>query len=130
VLDGGMELNARPLLYGSRHPFYMVSRDGALLSSEFYDISGDFAAVPVGRCCESGDAQSLTPDGLSLPRRMAAPDVGDFAVIGGAGAYCSSMAPMNYNSHVQAAEILCARNGQLVEIRRQQTLEQLVANEL
>src|SRR5512142_522646 len=33
LADGGMELNTRPLLYGSRHPFYVVSQAGALLSS-------------------------------------------------------------------------------------------------
>ncbi|MCL2747100.1 MAG: hypothetical protein FWE59_00400 [Oscillospiraceae bacterium] len=130
VLDGGMELNARPLLYGSRHPFYMISQQGRLLSTEFFGDPGAELAVPVGRCCESGDAQSLTPEGLSLPRPMTAPSVGDYAVIGGAGAYCSSMAPMNYNSHVQAGEVLYTRDGNLVEIRRRQTLEQLLANEI
>jgi diaminopimelate decarboxylase len=26
LLNGGMELNTRPLLYGSKHPFYVVSK--------------------------------------------------------------------------------------------------------
>lgn len=28
LLNGGMELNTRPLLYGSKHPFYVVSQGG------------------------------------------------------------------------------------------------------
>ena len=136
VLDGGMELNARPLLYAARHPFYVVSQTGSLLSSEFDEAalmgaSSDSAyqAVPVGRCCESGDSQSLDHSGLNVPRRMAEPEIGDFVVIGGAGAYCSSMSPMNYNSHVQAPELLYTRDGSVKVIREKQTLEQIIANE-
>ena len=50
-------------------------------------------------------------------------------VIGGCGAYCSSMAPFNYNSHTQAPEILRRLNGRLDVIRLPQTLEQMTANE-
>ena len=130
VLDGGMELNARPLLYGSRHPFYVVSRGGELLSSEFDGAERGYQAVPVGRCCESGDAQSLDASGLSVPRGMAEPEAGDYFVIGGAGAYCSAMAPMNYNSHFQAPEILYTCDGRLELIRSRQTLEQIIINEI
>ncbi len=35
VVNGGMEMNTRPLMYGSKHPFYVVSKEGKLLSSEF-----------------------------------------------------------------------------------------------
>jgi len=132
VLDGGMELNTRPLLYAARHPFYVVSKSGDLLYSDFDDAgghsAGSYTAVPVGKCCETGDSQSLDSAGLNLPRKMAEPEVGDFFVIGGAGAYCSSMSPMNYNSHVQAAEVLYSPGG-LQVIRRRQSLEQLMANE-
>ncbi len=132
VCDGGMEVNARPLFYGSRHPFYVVSREGELLSSEF-DLSGldrdkDLRAV-VGRCCESGDSQSLDAEGHIVPRLMAEPRVGDYLVIGGCGAYCASMTPFSYNSHTQAPEVLLRTNGRLDVIRRPQTLEQLTKNE-
>ena len=62
LLDGGMEVNARPLLYGSRHPFYVVSKDGRLLSSEFSPAlaQSPCEAVVIGRCCESGDSQSFS----------------------------------------------------------------------
>lgn len=130
IADGGMEVNARPLLYGSRHPFYMVSRGGELLSSEFSLPETDYKAVLVGRCCESGDAQSLDEAGRSLPRTMAQPEIGDYTVIGGAGAYCSAMTPFNYNSHEQIAELLVTQQGALRLIRKRQSLEQIIQNEL
>jgi len=132
IADGGMEVNTRPLLYASRHPFYIVSKDGKLLSSEFFDdlSSIGYEAIVVGKCCESGDSQSLDDDGLAVERKMAEPALGDFVVIGGAGAYCSSMSPMNYNSHTQIPEVLLQGDGSLKEIRKRQTLEQILANEI
>jgi diaminopimelate decarboxylase len=136
VCDGGMEVNTRPLLYGSRHPFYVVSKDGRLLSSEFklgaLDPNRDLRVV-VGRCCESGDSQSFykgdDKEYHIEPRIMAEPAVGDFLVVGGCGAYCSSMSPFNYNSHTQAPEALLRVSGRLDAIRSPQTLEQVMANE-
>jgi len=133
VLDGGMEANTRPLLYGSRHPFHVVSHAGELLSSEFNlndsKVELDFRVV-VGRCCESGDSQSLDHHGHIIPRMMAAPEIGDYVVIGGAGAYCSAMSLSNYNSYLQAPEVLLRTDGTLETIRTRQRLEQITANEL
>lgn len=131
ILDGGMEVNARPAMYGSRHPLYVIGGDGQLKSSDFQPkIEGDYSAVVVGRCCESGDSQTLDIQGNILLRPMAEPEMGDFVVIGGAGAYCSAMAPFNYNSHEQAAEVLLTEGGELVTIRFRQTLEQMTVNEI
>ncbi len=132
VLDAGMESNSRPLLYGSRHPFYVVSAEGELLSSEFDLAHAHSEAAPrvvSGRCCESGDSQTLDERGHVVPRSMAEPAVGDFLVIGGVGAYCSSMSLINYNSHPQAPEVLRLEDGTLRVIRRRQTLAQVTANE-
>jgi diaminopimelate decarboxylase len=60
---------------------------------------------------------------------MARPEPGDWLVVGGAGAYCASMSPFNYNSHCQAAEFLLAENGDIRVIRQRQTLEQMTQNE-
>jgi len=156
ITDGGMEINSRPLLYGSRHPMYIISGDGAAVkSSEFEtngsggadgaediggangsggagcaDGSGGYSAVVAGKCCESGDCQTLDMDGHAIPRLMAEPEIGDLAVIGGVGAYCSSMAPFNYNSHPQIPEVLFASDGGLRLIRKRQTLEQILENEV
>ena len=131
IIDGGMEINARPLLYGSRHPFYHVSADGSAVKSSEFDgsSSGGYQAVVAGKCCESGDCQTLAPEGHSVPRAMAEPEIGDFTVIGGVGAYCSTMTPFNYNSHPQVPEVLLTSNGHLVLIRKRQTLAQILENE-
>jgi diaminopimelate decarboxylase len=131
VLDGGMETNCRPLLYGSRHPFFVVSKDGRLLSGENQQTGGRLPAfVIVGRCCESGDALTLDEQHHIVERPLPEPEMDDFLVTGGCGAYCSSMTPFNYNSHTQIPEVLLRTNGDLVTIRRAQTLEQLTQNEL
>jgi len=131
ILNGGMELNTRPLLYGSRHPFYIVSRSGELKFSEFGAAQGGlYEAAVVGRCCESGDSQSLAPDGHIIPRALPEPEIGDLFIVGGAGAYCSGMSLFNYNSHVQVPEILYSQDAGLTEIRRRQTLAQIVENEI
>jgi diaminopimelate decarboxylase len=131
VLDGGMEANTRPLLYGARHPFYVVSEAGALLSSEFAENPNSvYEAVLAGSCCESGDSQCLDDSGRVVPRKMAEPEIGDFIAIGGAGAYCSAMTLINYNSHVQAPELLYTCDRNLKVIRSKQTLQQFLANEV
>ncbi len=133
IVDGGMDVNARPLLYGSQHPFYVISKDGRLLSSEFSpetSSSTERDMMVVGTCCESGDSLCLDSHANSAPRKIAEPEIGDVIVIGGAGAYCSAMTPFNYNSHTQIPEVLLMRDGQLKLIRKRQTLEQIVMNEL
>ena len=131
ILDGGMEINQRPSLYGSRHPFYIISESGELKSSEFgASADSGYSAVVAGKCCESGDCQTLDEEGHVIPRVMVEPEVGDYLVIGGAGAYCSAMTPFNYNSHTQIAEVLVKENGESVLIRKRQTLEQIIVNEI
>jgi len=131
IIDGGMEINSRPLLYGSRHPFYVISEDGTRVKSSEFSLKDDsYRTVVAGKCCESGDCQTLAPEGHSMERAMAEPAVGDLLVVGGAGAYCSSMAPFNYNSHTQAPEALFTPGGELQLIRKRQTLEQILENEM
>ncbi|MDR1001917.1 MAG: hypothetical protein LBL82_01410 [Oscillospiraceae bacterium] len=131
ITDGGMEINARPIMYGSSHPFYIISADGKLLYSDWlkeYEEC-DYEAVVVGRCCESGDSQCLDAEGRSFARKMSDASIGDIMVIGGTGAYCSSMTPFNYNSHTQIPEVLATESGELRVIRKRQTLLQILENE-
>ncbi len=134
VTNGGMEVNSRPLFYGSKHPFYIISKTGKILSNEFNlnkFSKGKDQKVIVGRCCESGDSQCLDETGHIVPRIMGTPDTGDYLVIGGCGAYCSTMTPFNYNSHYQAIELLLRKNSNDVDlIRKKQSLKQIVMNEL
>ncbi len=131
ILDGGMELNTRPLLYGCHHPFYIIDKYDCLKYSQFDENPNPtLPTVVVGSCCESGDSQCLSASGRNTPRQLAAAAIGDLVIIGGCGAYCSSMAPFNYNSRLQVAELLCDKNGRIKVIRQPQSLQQLLANEI
>jgi diaminopimelate decarboxylase len=132
VVDGGMELLSRPLLYGSEHPIAVVGQDGTLLSSEYDDFSAS-ATTPygiVGRCCESGDSVRLDSEGTIVPVHVAEAEIGDYVVIGGTGAYSESMSPENYNSHRKAPAVMRMKDSELVLIRKRQVREQLIQNEL
>lgn len=132
IVDGGMELLTRPLLYGSEHPIAIVRQDGTLLSSEYDGIqANDLKSFGiVGRCCESGDSVRLDSDGNIVPVMIAEPEIGDYVVIGGTGAYSESMSPENYNSHRKPGAVMKTRTGEMVEIRKKQLREQLTQNEL
>jgi diaminopimelate decarboxylase len=54
----------------------------------------------------------------------------DLVVIGGAGAYCAGMSTKNYNSYPEANEVLIDNSGNLHLIRKRQTLDQIIANEI
>ena len=73
--------------------------------------------------------QSGNPEGLG-PRELVEPEIGDAIVIEGAGAYCASMSSKNYNSFPECAEVLLDRGGQPRLIRRRQTLDQMLENEV
>jgi diaminopimelate decarboxylase len=132
IVDGGMELLTRPLLYGSEHPIAIIRQDGTLLSSE-YDgtlTAGLKSFGIVGRCCESGDSVRLDKEGNIVPVMIAEPEIGDFVVIGGTGAYSESMSPENYNSHRKPGAVMRTKSGELVQIRKKQVREQIYQNEL
>ena len=75
------------------------------------------------------------PDGVLhsiklQPRLLPETRIGDLVVFGGAGAYCSSMAAKNYNSFPEAAEVMISGNGSVELIRKRQTLDQILQNEV
>lgn len=121
----GMSDILRPTLYGVQHEINLVPRVGDL-PPETKDV------VIVGHACESGDI--LTPtigdaEGIaeiSLPKAK----IGDYLVIEDAGAYCSSMSAINYNSFPRVAEVLIKENGELNLIRKRQTMKQMIQNEI
>jgi len=132
IVDGGMELLSRPLLYGSEHPIAVVKQDGTLLSSEYdlVPVAGTRPFGIVGRCCESGDSVRLDGDGNIVPVQIVEPEIGDFVVIGGTGAYSESMSPENYNSHRKAPAVMRTRKDELILIRKRQERHQITQNEL
>jgi diaminopimelate decarboxylase len=119
-LDAGMTEVTRPALYGAQHPI---------------DVLVDRPAEPVvfvGPCCESGDVLTPAPgdpEGLA-PRQVPRPEIGDLVLVGGAGAYCAAMSTANYNSYPRAAEVMRDGDGSLRLVRRRETLEQVLANEV
>ncbi len=123
-IDAGMTEILRPSLYGAQHPIIVVPAPGATRRRDNFLV--------VGHCCESGDIltpQPGNPEGLTS-RELQVPEVGDSVVIEGAGAYCSSMAATNYNAFPECAEVLLRENGEFELIRRRQTLDQLLQNEI
>lgn len=117
-VDSGMTEILRPTLYGAQHSITIVPKRNE-----------EKKYVVVGHCCETGDL--LTPasdDSFSLsPRLLTQAEIGDVCIIGGAGAYCSSMSTKNYNSYPEAAEVLLTPSPHL--IRTRQTLSQITQNE-
>ena len=122
--DTGMTEVIRPSMYGAQHPIAVVPAEEEERGIDEY--------IVVGHCCESGDVLTPAPDdpeGL-LPRLLTKTNVGDAVVIGGAGAYCAGMSSKNYNSFPEAAEVLLDRGGALHLIRKRQTLDQVLENEI
>lgn len=123
-LDTGMNDIMRPALYGAQHPIWVLRKDINTRPSRPHLV--------VGHCCESGDIltpEPANPEGL-LVRELGPVEVGDLVVIGGAGAYCSAMCAKNYNSFPEAPEVLITRDGTPTLIRKRQTLEQMIQNEI
>ncbi len=122
-LDSGMTEILRPSLYAAQHPIVIVPVEAT-------DATADYLVV--GHCCESGDVLTVgadDPESLQ-PRTLTQAAIGDLCVVEGAGAYCSSMSAKNYNSFPEAAEALLETDGSLRLIRRRQTLEQVLQNEV
>ena len=123
-VDSGMTEILRPSMYGAQHPIVVVPARPEERDQQHYLVAG--------HCCESGDILTPEPDnpeGLET-RLLTQARIGDAVVVGGNGAYCSTMSAKNYNSFPEAAEVLQSRDGSLQLIRRRQTLDQLLANEL
>ena len=120
-LNTGMTEILRPSLYAAQHPIVVVNQA---------NITKNY--IVVGHCCESGDL--LTPDYGNaeklLPRNLNKTEIGDLCVIEGVGAYCASMSCKNYNSFPEVAEVLLPLTGETRIIRRRQTLEQIIQNEV
>ncbi len=120
-LDAGMTEVMRPSLYGAQHPIVVVN-DQPEEHKKY---------VVVGHCCESGDILTPQPgDPEAIDERLLQKaDIGDLLVIEGVGAYCAYMSAQNYNSFPLSPEVMRTVGGQMVEICRRETVDQMLSLE-
>jgi diaminopimelate decarboxylase len=121
LVDAGFNNLARPILYGAYHPMAICPADGSTTTRPLNDV------VVGGPLCESGDIFTQEEGGFVSRRSLPEAEIGDFLVIGCAGAYGYVMAS-NYNSKPLVAEVL-VENGAANLVRRRQTLEDLISLE-
>jgi diaminopimelate decarboxylase len=120
LVDAGFNNLARPILYGAYHPMSVATADGATNRARRPIAVG-------GPLCESGDIFTQGEGGVLRTRELPEAGVGDFLVIGCAGAYGFAMGS-NYNSKPLAAEVLIV-DGTPHLVRRRQTFDDLIRGE-
>lgn len=110
-VDSGFNHLDRPARYGSYHHIKNISNPNPQKTK----------VIVVGNLCESGDKFT------SAEREVAGPREGDLLVIENAGAYGFSMSS-NYNLRPRPPEIMVMPKGAVREVRKRQTIEELVAS--
>ena len=117
----GMTEMPRVPMYGVQQPIIVVNE-----SKIFQDY------VVVWHCCESWDILTTKLynqeeiETISLPKVS----IWDPIIIEGTWAYNASMSMKNYNSFPEAGELLMKNDGEIVEIRKRQNLEDIWRNEI
>ena len=122
LVDAGFSDLMRPAMYGSYHHISLLSADGAAEQREQRET------VIAGPLCESGDVFTQQEGGKVETRELPEARPGDYLVFHDTGAYGASMSS-NYNSRPLIPEVLFD-GGQAREIRRRQTIEELLALEM
>lgn len=104
-VDSCMADMMRPGMYGAYHHISVMGKHHAE-ASEIYDV--------VGSLCENNDK-------FAIRRKLPHIERGDLLVIHDTGAHGRAMG-FNYNGKLRTAELLLKENGEVVEIRRRETL--------
>ena len=107
-LDACMVNLMRPALYGAYHHITVVGKENDA-KTKTYDVTGSL--------CENNDK-------FAIDRQMPEVERGDLIVIHDTGAHGHAMG-FNYNSKLRSAELLLRTNGDVVEIRKAETIEDL-----
>ena len=113
--DIGMNVLVRPSMYDSHHDIE-VFRDGELVSRDGADLTEQ---TVIGNICESGDI-------LAKNRLLPKIEEGDLLCVLDTGAYGWSMCS-TYNSRPRPAEVMICANGKVKQIRRKETIEDLLS---
>ncbi len=109
-LDACMADLMRPALYGAYHHISVVGKE-KLPRDRKYDVTGSL--------CENNDK-------FAIDRRLPTIEIGDVLVIHDSGAHGHAMG-FNYNGKLRSAEYLLRENGEIVKIRRAETIEDYFA---
>ena len=126
VVDAGFNNLARPILYGAYHPMAVAYANSEPRGSSPRPEATQQVIVG-GPLCESGDIFTQEDGGYVRGRELPVASVGDFIVIGVAGAYGAVMGS-NYNSKPLAAEVM-VENGQVHLVRERQTFADIIRGE-
>jgi diaminopimelate decarboxylase len=127
LLDAGFNNLARPILYGAYHPMAICPAESKQNEPVEIRSRGTRDVIVAGPLCESGDIFTQEAGGVVARRRLPEAAIGDYLIIGCAGAYGYVMAN-NYNSKPLVAEVLI-ENGKPHLARRRQTYEDLIGLE-
>lgn len=100
----------RPGMYGAYHEVTVSGKENAP-KDHVYDV--------VGSLCENCDK-------FAVQRPLPKIDIGDLLIIHDAGAHGRAMG-FNYNGKLRAGELLLRENGEVMQIRRRETVEDLFA---
>ena len=109
-LDACMANLMRPALYGAYHHITVANKQDKPLTHT-YDV--------VGSLCENNDK-------FAIDRKLPEIEIGDILVIHDAGAHGHAMG-FNYNGKLRSAELLLRENGEVVQIRRAETVDDYFA---
>jgi len=109
-LDACMTNLMRPALYGAYHHITVPGKE---------DASCDFVCDVTGSLCENNDK-------FAIDRALPEIEIGDLVVIHDAGAHGHAMG-FNYNGKLRSAELLLREDGEVVQIRRPETVEDYFA---
>lgn len=100
----------RPGMYGAYHELTVSGKENAP-KDHVYDV--------VGSLCENCDK-------FAVQRPLPKIDRGDILIIHDAGAHGRAMG-FNYNGKLRAGELLLRENGEVIQIRRRETIDDLFA---
>lgn len=109
-LDSSMANLMRPALYGSYHHITVLGKEHEP-HDQVYDVTGSL--------CENNDK-------FAINRHLPKLEPGDLVVIHDTGAHGHAMG-FNYNGKLRSAELLLRENGDVVQIRRAETLHDYFA---
>ncbi len=109
-LDASMVNLMRPGMYGAYHHITIVGKENHPKTQK-YDVTGSL--------CENNDK-------FAIDRMLPELEPGDILVIHDAGAHGHAMG-FNYNGKLKSAELLLRENGEVVQIRRPEFIEDYFA---